>query len=998
MGTKIITLDPRFSTGEPTVQLVATPGRNGRVLHERTSLHMSKTASQSPAMDYIRTVEPRPGKSIVLVIGLGDQETYGPNRNGDGFPSEPVPGKITDDQVLTKHYKSYENAHVFENHVNHDPAKAIGKVIAAFWNPYMRRVEVLEDFDHDKAKHLLERITSGEFPSKSMGCFTAGTMVTLGDCTRKPIEDISVGDEVLTHEGRARTVTELHRRQYSGDMYTVRAEAQEPVECTGNHPFLVVTREEVSDTQRRGAGWTWGDPDTVTLSPQWVEARCLDKDAHLLLCPIDTFEQTPDFATRAFARLLGYYLAEGHTYSQRGVPNGIQLSVHQDDAVLREIDELCREFGTQNKPLVRQHPNSAVGRYIYINDARLAALCIEHAGCGAKTKRLSSDCMHWHTDLQRELLGAYANGDGHSPSKGPQQGTLKLSTANRTLGEQLTALSHRLGLVPSVNCLTHKAGKGFSAHDTFEYVLHFGKNYAQSLRDVCEKIVAVDEYRVRHSRRIYGNYVLLPIRELHSYVAETDVYNFEVEEDESYVAGGVVAHNCKIPYDVCSVCGNRAPTRKQYCDHLKFEMNRIDGDGTHKYAMNPAPKFFDSSWVLRPADRIGHMLKKVAYDSPYEIRTAGFELNERLEDLRDKAAALGKAADMEKVVSGTPDAMSTGTDRGSLKLLKNYSDNVAPGEAAKLPSSDVRVTIEYTPSDVVGTSDAMGLPMGLRDLIKFFMGRMGAAQPSEDELDCACKHASLVLDLFAEYPRFYDDALKTAGLLELNINEKLANYMWPPDTMTEDRKLVDSALYERRLPAAIGTQSPNSDVLTFTDPSGRTMRTNMGQARRTTRALEGDAQARKYVSGAGQLGLGTVLGAAGMGALLTGKRSPMRRVVGGLAVGAGTALGLKGVHEALRPTRISDLAGPKVMTNEGHVIPAFTQMKSAAWQPEMLYAVLRKRDGDAACAPLDTQRKLAVHHAACSAEVHDDLSPVLGPTLSLEKVALLLEQSISTLA
>ena len=90
-----------------------------------------------------------------------------------------------------------------------------------------------------------------------MGCFTAGTMVTLGDCTRKPIEDISVGDEVLTHEGRARTVTELHRRQYGGDMYTVRAQRPRNLSSAqGNHLFLVVTREEVSDAQRRGAGWT----------------------------------------------------------------------------------------------------------------------------------------------------------------------------------------------------------------------------------------------------------------------------------------------------------------------------------------------------------------------------------------------------------------------------------------------------------------------------------------------------------------------------------------------------------------------------------------------------------------------------------------------------------------------------------------------------------------------------------------------------------------------
>ena len=69
-----------------------------------------------------------------------------------------MPGKITDDQVLTKHYKSPTRTRTSSRTTSTTTRKAIGKVIAAFWNPYMRRVEVPEDFDHDKAKRLLERI------------------------------------------------------------------------------------------------------------------------------------------------------------------------------------------------------------------------------------------------------------------------------------------------------------------------------------------------------------------------------------------------------------------------------------------------------------------------------------------------------------------------------------------------------------------------------------------------------------------------------------------------------------------------------------------------------------------------------------------------------------------------------------------------------------------------------------------------------------------------
>lgn len=146
---------------------------------------LSKEASASPALDYIRSVQPTPGRTVVLVIGLGSYEWYGLNRNGDGFNEQPYKigvkplcgccGKgrdawILQDECVQYHYQSYEEGNVFRHHVNKDPAKRIGKVIKAFWNPYMHRVEVLEDIENDRAPDLVEQIGDGEFPAKSMGC------------------------------------------------------------------------------------------------------------------------------------------------------------------------------------------------------------------------------------------------------------------------------------------------------------------------------------------------------------------------------------------------------------------------------------------------------------------------------------------------------------------------------------------------------------------------------------------------------------------------------------------------------------------------------------------------------------------------------------------------------------------------------------------------------------------------------------------------------------
>lgn len=69
----------------------------------------------------------------------------------------------------------------------------------------------------------------------------------------------------------------------------------------------------------------------------------------------------------------------------------------------------------------------------------------------------------------------------------------------------------------------------------------------------------------------------------------------------------------KLPFDVCSICANRARTRMEYCDHLRYQMNQMDPiTGMLVGALNPQPKFFDISRVLIPADKTAYMWEKIA--------------------------------------------------------------------------------------------------------------------------------------------------------------------------------------------------------------------------------------------------------------------------------------------------------------------------------------------------------------------------------------------------
>ncbi len=109
-----------------------------------------------------------------------------------------------------------------------------------------------------------------------------------------------------------------------------------------------------------------------------------------------------------------------------------------------------------------------------------------------------------------------------------------------------------------------------------------------------------------------------------------------------------VSMACRVPFDICSYCGNEAPSTAQYCDSQMCKAGglrenigslvEVDGGIHHLHADNTRPVFFDISDVFRGADRIarvtgmfdkvaaaGRIIKSAELARSYEI-TAPYEL------------------------------------------------------------------------------------------------------------------------------------------------------------------------------------------------------------------------------------------------------------------------------------------------------------------------------------------------------------------------------------
>lgn len=90
---------------------------------------------------------------------------------------------------------------------------------------------------------------------------------------------------------------------------------------------------------------------------------------------------------------------------------------------------------------------------------------------------------------------------------------------------------------------------------------------------------------------------------------------FDAQDIIDKIEAGVsvsVSMGCKVPYDICTICHNKAKVRAEYCYHLLNEMGTIYPDGRQVGAVNTMPRFFDLSFVFIGADKIAKTVCKIA--------------------------------------------------------------------------------------------------------------------------------------------------------------------------------------------------------------------------------------------------------------------------------------------------------------------------------------------------------------------------------------------------
>jgi len=427
-------------------------------------------------------------------------------------------------------------------------------------NAYSQIHHVSEDLNlWDVTKVDTSKLQGIDLVTYGFPCVPRGYKIKT-DNGYKNIEDIKVNDLVLTHTNTYQHVLKTMNR-FSDHINHIKCVGCEDLQLTDEHPLYVLRNNEFC----------------------WIKAKDLNKLDYITY-NINTNSIKTDIPDNALW-LLGRYIADG--YKEKNTPNRPVFAIGK--AKVKEFEQHIKDYS-----YTVFHADRSAIEY-RITDDYLCEL-IKNLPTGSINKQIPQ----WVIDLPKEQLEifyrGYFSGDGHSRKDRDLE---MFCTVSKELYLALQEIIIKLyNVVPTVS-IRHDNRK-----DTFN-----------------------DTYNAQYSfnpknQKVINDQICVPIKEITRETKEIEVFNFEVEKDNSYTVNNVIVHNCQ---DISIAGKQRGFTDEdgqQTRSGLFFEALRIITDLQPQYAIAENVKALTSNAFNDEFETVIKSLADAGYNNYYSVLNA----------------------------------------------------------------------------------------------------------------------------------------------------------------------------------------------------------------------------------------------------------------------------------------------------------------------------------------------------------------------------------------
>ena len=430
----------------------------------------------------------------------------------------------------------------------------------------------------------------------SQDCLTEGTVIYTNKGS-KNIEDVIVGDVVLTDKGRYRKVEYVNKRHLNkGEkVYRVKSSIGSFAwDVTGNHEVLtaVVKNKSCKIQQKEVKSYVWKKVEDLTtkdyivipkiekslvfskkpllyidikkyLKKEYytpVEKVGLNFSSNLVLAG-NTFKSFRGFDKRAsiniprflpitddLLKIIGLYMAEGYC-EKKGTLIGFGLH-KREKKELNLVKRYFSQFGIICN--VRKSGNGVTIRFSSkLFNIFFAKLC----GVGSTNKHFpkinGSKFQNFSESQVRQIIAQYWKGDGCIREDKKGRFIVSMATVSKSLAYDLSICLNAFGFccipyIEKASVKMHKNPNANSQNWSTSYRISLSGNRSIKLYNFLfdkDKTYEVIEKNSKPFIEDEKNYVI-KIKNISAINYEKLVYNLQVEEDETYTANGYIVHNC----------------------------------------------------------------------------------------------------------------------------------------------------------------------------------------------------------------------------------------------------------------------------------------------------------------------------------------------------------------------------------------------------------------------------------------------------------------------
>ena len=427
--------------------------------------------------------------------------------------------------------------------------KAGGNVVAysEFWNKACESHDLnfpgctllRNDKEKPKDQTNIQKITDAQFEEHrnkidlifaGFPCFVKGTPV-LTNAGYKNIENVNLHDTLLTHTGQFKKINNLQTKMYSGFLYTIYVKYHHHnIVCSEEHPFYVRTKTKngekngnIFDTPKWKKAKELTDCDYVgmvvnkkSIIPELTTNKGMNKNFSLKLT---TRLDDPDMWY-----MMGYFLGDGWvedtTKKNGNCMNKIIFAMNTND----ETEVLTR-----------------IRKILPITDIQCPTGKCNKYGCSNKRwyniLKLFGKYAHgkvipeWVHDAPNEYISEFINGYKKADGNIRNTRCSRYTTVSQDIAYGIQRLYLKLGLVFGTQKDIRPYSHIIQGREVKQRNTYCISGYEQLKRP---SLAFIDD-----------DYVWFPISIKKNTGTNIQVFNFEVDEDNSYIVSNVIVHNCQ---------------------------------------------------------------------------------------------------------------------------------------------------------------------------------------------------------------------------------------------------------------------------------------------------------------------------------------------------------------------------------------------------------------------------------------------------------------------